>query len=124
MNYTYKDALSPEQLMRNRYEAFVNKDGQYLNKTTTHTSLYDKAHYLNTEWLKLDVILAKGSTVEFKAYYRENDLIHLLHEKSTFIKVDGMWKYDKGVLFNSKIQRNDSCPCDSGKKFKKCCMKS
>ena len=21
-----------------------------------------------------------------------------------------------------KIKRNDKCPCDSGKKFKKCCM--
>ncbi len=124
MNFIYKKALTPEQLMRNRYEAFVNKDGDYLNNTTTQTTFYDKTHYLNTEWLKLDVISAKDNTVEFKAYYREDGVIHLLHEKSNFIEVDGMWKYDNGELFNSKIGRNESCPCGSSKKFKKCCMKN
>ncbi len=25
-------------------------------------------------------------------------------------------------IIKKKIGRNDSCPCNSGKKFKKCCM--
>ncbi|RLD63238.1 MAG: hypothetical protein DRI84_09935 [Bacteroidetes bacterium] len=25
--------------------------------------------------------------------------------------------------FESKVGRNDPCPCGSGKKYKKCCMK-
>ena len=41
--------------------------------------------------------------------------------KSSFIKEDGTWKYLDGELYNSKIERNESCPCGSGKKFKKCC---
>jgi len=124
MSFIYKEASSPEQLMRNRYEAYVNKDGEYLNKTTTQETFYDKAHYVNTKWLKLDVVSAKDNSVEFKAYYREDGVIYMLHEKSDFVQIDGMWKYDIGELFNSKIQRNESCPCGSSKKFKKCCMKN
>jgi len=26
------------------------------------------------------------------------------------------------IIKNNKINRNDPCPCGSGKKFKKCCM--
>jgi len=25
---------------------------------------------------------------------------------------------------NMKVRRNDPCPCNSGKKFKKCCLKN
>jgi len=32
--------------------------------------------------------------------------------------------HDRGKLAQSKIGRNDPCPCGSGKKFKKCCGKS
>ncbi len=124
MNFNYKNPSTPEQLMRNRYEAFVNKDANYLNNTTTQPISYDMSHYENTQWLKLDVITSKDDTVEFKAYFKENGLIHLLHEKSNFIKVDGAWKYASGELYNSKIQRNESCPCGSSKKYKKCCMKN
>ncbi|MCF6330787.1 MAG: SEC-C domain-containing protein [Sulfurimonas sp.] len=124
MNFNYKNPSTPEQLMRNRYEAFVNKDANYLNTTTLQPISYDMTHYENTQWLKLDVITCKGNSVEFKAYFEENGLIHLLHEKSNFIEANGMWKYASGELFNSKIQRNESCPCGSSKKYKKCCMKN
>ena len=58
--------------------------------------------------------------VEFKAYYLENNEITLLHEKSDFVKNDGVWEYDKGTFINSKIERNEPCPCGSGVKYKKC----
>ena len=29
-----------------------------------------------------------------------------------------------GKLLAEKLGRNDLCPCDSGKRFKKCCLKS
>lgn len=110
--------------MRNRYEAFVNKDSKYLKKTTTQTISDDMGLYENIEWLKLDVIDSHDNIVEFKAYYREHGLIEVMHERSNFIKIDGLWKYVDGELFNSKIYRNDNCPCGSQKKYKKCCMKS
>ena len=118
-----KPILTPEQLMRSRYEAFVNMDGEYLAKTTTQTTSTDMSAYKNIEWLRLDVIDAHDNIVEFKAFYREANELMVLHEVSTFVQVNGEWKYDDGKQLASKIQRNDICPCGSGKKYKKCCAK-
>lgn len=116
-----KKIETPEDLMRSRYDAFVRMNGEYLAKTTTQDITADMNGYENIEWLKLDVLDACDDEVEFKAYYKENDTIHLLHERSKFIKKDGNWLYDSGELFNTKIERNEPCPCGSGRKYKKCC---
>ena len=97
---------TPEELMRSRYSAYVIQE-------------FSNA----VEWLKLDVLSAKDETVEFKAYYRDKEGIQVLHEKSNFVIEDGIWRYKDGTLYTTKVQRNESCPCGSGKKFKKCCMK-
>jgi SEC-C motif-containing protein len=116
-----KEINTPEDLMRSRYEAFVNLDGEYLAATTTQNVSTDMSGYANIEWLKLDVIDAHDNEVEFKAYYREDGMIKLLHERSKFIKKEGRWLYESGVIYNSKIERNEPCPCGSGRKYKKCC---
>jgi len=115
--------LTPKELMQSRYEAFVRNDGEYLAKTTTQDISTDMSAYSGIEWLKLEVLDAKDDEVEFKAYYREDNHINVLHERSKFVFKDGRWLYDDGILFNTTIQRNETCPCGSGKKFKKCCMK-
>jgi len=92
---------TPEQLMRSRYEAFVNLDGEYLAKTTTQNVSTDMSAYKDIEWLKLDVVEAVGDEVEFKAYYRQGGVMGVLHERSRFVKIDGMWKYEEGELFNT-----------------------
>lgn len=107
--------------MVSRYEAFVREDWKYISETSTCQELSDLVDIPKTEWLKLEVIKAYDNFVEFKAYYKDANEIKLLHEKSEFIQVHGMWKYKEGIIFNSKIQRNENCPCGSGKKFKKCC---
>jgi hypothetical protein len=33
--------------------------------------------------------------------------------------VDVGWRIDEGAM--AKVGRNDSCPCGSGKKYKRCC---
>ena len=113
--------LTPKELMISRYKAFVNLDWKYLAETSTTQTIEELSISQAIEWLKLDVLDAYDNIVEFKAYYRENTKIYLLHEKSSFILVDNTWKYDTGELYNSKIERNEPCPCGSGKKFKKCC---
>jgi SEC-C motif-containing protein len=131
-----KIALSPEELMRSRYSAYAVADGSYLVKSATKENRYGDDVSLieefckNVKWLKLEVLHAGASigveeneingVVEFKAYYLENTEIVLLHERSDFIKNDGIWEYDKGSFINSKIERNDLCPCGSGLKYKKC----
>lgn len=124
-----KQALTPEKLMRSRYSAYVNGAGIYLIQSTVTENQHPEdielieEHSQAVEWLKLDIIAINTTlnTVEFKAYYRENEKITLLHEKSNFIKQNNVWKYKDGELYNSKIERNEPCPCGSGKKYKKCC---
>lgn len=115
--------FTPKELMISRYEAFKNGDWNYLASTSLHQSIADLQGAEHIEWLKLDVLNAYDNIVEFKAYYKESGMLHLLHEKSRFLLEDGVWKYDDGELFNTKIQRNEPCPCGSGKKFKKCCYR-
>ncbi len=106
--YMYRQDLTPKELMISRYEAFVKMDWEYLVKTSTTQTLEELSTSQPIEWLKLDVINAYDNIVEFKAYYKEGGTLHVLHEKSSFIKESGSWKYDYGELFNSKIQRNES----------------
>ena len=122
-----REAESPEELMRSRYSAYVNADARYLLLSTTKENQYaDDVELIEdfctqVDWLKLDVLNAINDTVEFKAYYKDATGIKVLHEKSNFIKEDGVWKYADGELYNSKMERNENCPCGSGKKYKKCC---
>ncbi|QOP45214.1 YchJ family protein [Sulfurimonas paralvinellae] len=121
---------SPEALMCSRYSAYVIGNGDYLVYSAVQQNRYADDIALieefsnSVEWLKLDVLHTKENQVEFKAYYRDNKGIQVLHEKSTFVKIDDEWKYKDGELFNTKIERNGPCPCGSGKKYKKCCMKN
>jgi SEC-C motif domain protein len=123
----HKDALTPQELMRSRYTAYVKGDGRYLVLSAVKANRYDEDVELieefsnSVQWLKLDVLSSVNDTVEFKAYYRDKNGIQVLHEKSNFKKEDDMWRYVDGILYNSKIERNESCPCGSGKKYKKCC---
>ena len=122
-----KEASTPEELMRSRYSAFAKSENKYLIFSTLkknhHKNDLQELQTLNNNvvWLKLEIIDAYENIVEFKAYYKENNEIKILHEKSSFEKEDGLWKYASGELFKTKVQRNEECPCGSKKKFKKCC---
>jgi len=124
-----REAKTPEELMRSRYSAYVQGDAKYLFESTVLENQNSEDLELieefssGVEWLKLDILSAVDDTVEFKAYYRDSGEIKLLHEKSNFVQESGVWKYKDGELYNTKVQRNESCPCGSGKKFKKCCDK-
>jgi SEC-C motif domain protein len=122
-----RDAKTPEELMRSRYSAYVNGDGAYLVFSASSDNRYNEDAELieefsnSVEWLKLEVLDVIEDEVEFKAYYRDKDGIQVLHERSSFVLEDDRWKYADGELFKSKVERNEYCPCGSGKKFKKCC---
>jgi len=124
-----RKAKTPEELMRSRYSAYVNADARYLVLSAVPENQYEEDIELiedfssQVEWLKLDVLKVDGDTVEFKAYYKDKEAIQVLHEKSNFVLLDGEWRYKDGELYNSKVERNEPCPCGSGKKYKKCCAK-
>ena len=118
---------TPKQLMRSRYSAYVVGNGLYIVTTSIKENRHEddvaliEEYAKSVEWLGLEILDAKEKTVEFKAYYKDSDGIKVQHEKSNFVYEDGVWLYRDGKIFNSKIERNAPCPCQSGKKYKKCC---
>ena len=117
-----------EVLMRSRYTAFALKNAKYILETNYAQEVNDKEIKLlerefdEVEWLQLHVIDSTQNEVEFKAYFRDFDeKLHVLHEQSYFVFEDNKWYYRDGVIFKSKIERNEACPCGSGEKYKKCC---
>lgn len=91
---------SPEVLMRSRYSAFVLANSNYLQKShhsTTRPSKTEKEEILtwtkSVEWIKLDVLKSTENTVEFKAFFYENNRLNVIHEKSFFVKENEHWVY-------------------------------
>jgi SEC-C motif-containing protein len=128
-------AKSALELMKSRYSAYCVADLGYIESTTTPNKL-DKQDIAfltnwskNSTWQHLEIVDNSEDTnsgmVEFKAYYIYEKVQRCHHEKSTFVKIDDVWYYDEGELFeeNFRIGRNDECICGSGKKYKKCCNK-
>ncbi len=126
-------AQTPEALMRSRYSAFVYQDYDYL--ILTHHPSYlngmtasDLSQGGEPDWLSLQIISSSMTSpagqVEFQAWYRTEDGIDAIHERSEFIFVDGSWLYTQGEQFEADLpKRNQVCVCGSGKKFKQCCSR-
>ncbi|NRA24911.1 MAG: SEC-C domain-containing protein, partial [Oleispira sp.] len=123
-----QSACSAEALMRSRFSAFALQLNDYLLSSwhpATRPTQLDLA--VDTQWKRLHIISANNDTqqgsVHFKAYYQEQDTWHLLEETSKFLFENGHWFYHSGNYQPQilKPSRNDTCPCGSNKKFKKCC---
>jgi len=81
-------------------------------------------------WMGLTIISSdqrdRRATVEFEASLLVNGRVEAMHENSNFVRQGKRWLYTDGEMlapsFNPwKPARNESCPCGSGKKFKRCC---
>ncbi|ALD74953.1 UPF0225 protein YchJ [Citrobacter portucalensis] len=117
--------------MRSRYCAFVMKDADYLIRTwhpDCHAAEFRDdiiAGFTHTEWLGLTVFEQETADTEnigyvsFVARFSEQGKTGAIIERSRFLKENGQWYYIDGT--RPQIGRNDTCPCGSGKKFKKCC---
>ncbi len=118
-----------EQLMRARYTAYRLKNENYLLKSwhkSTRPESLDLKHD-TTQWLALKVISSSENTVNFVAYFTQdtlnNEKIYALTEQSNFIK-DKNWFYLDGQDVKTvQLTKNMPCPCQSGKKFKRCCSR-
>lgn len=138
----HKDILTAEQLMRARYEAYVKGDIKFIVDTHDPQTAEEldieetKKWALESKWLGLDILkveLGKESDdtgiVEFVVKFIENGEEKIHHEKSLFLKKNGKWYYSgwlplqETIVKGKKIKPNETCPCNSGKKYKKCCGK-
>lgn len=99
-------ALSPEVLMRSRYSAYVQAKVDYIEATMCGPAaqyfepLQARQWAESCHWLRLEVLKARydrqdsnRAMVEFKAYYRQQDIEYGLHEKSIFIRKHSRWFY-------------------------------
>jgi SEC-C motif-containing protein len=136
-----------EDLLKARYEAFTRgkpEDVDFILKSHHSRTVKDVKRdeiedwALNSEWLGMEVIRKeKGEatdndgTIVFCAKYKAKgaEKIQEHWEQSLFEKENGEWRFvdARGVHIGTykraepKVGRNDACPCNSGKKFKKCC---
>ncbi|NMM40253.1 YchJ family protein [Pseudoalteromonas arctica] len=128
-----EQATTAEQLMRSRYVAYALKNAKYIYQTyaqekQAENPVKEIADFANScRFIKLAVINTEqqqsNAEVEFCVSYFYQSLFCQLHERSSFIKEDGQWRYLDGEIFpvaDIKVSRNDECPCGSGKKYKKC----
>jgi SEC-C motif-containing protein len=122
-------AVSAEALMRSRFSAFALQLNDYLLSSWHSSTRPDQLELeTSTHWKRLEIISASNNTqqgsVHFKAYYQEQEQWHLLEETSKFVFENNHWFYHSGDYQPQilKPNRNDTCPCGSGKKFKKCCL--
>lgn len=142
-------AVSPEELMRSRYCAFVKADAQYIFAThspsTRSTISIDSIEQWNQQcqWLGLTIKTISRQKiygfVEFVAWYKQNNQLAFHHEISRFKQqpIDSVLATRLSKLHNEESwyfldatypdnvvklpQRNDQCICGSKNKFKKCC---
>jgi SEC-C motif-containing protein len=120
---------TPLELMRSRYSAYNVGDVYYLQATThDHVWSDEELKFIqdwadNSTWQHLEIIEAVENIVEFKAYYIYAGKQHVHHERSNFAKINDMFKYVDGEVYEDKVafSRNDLCICGSGKKYKRCC---
>ncbi len=137
-----KEAATAEALMRARYSAYATCHIDFLHSSLhpEHRKDHDKQSTQrwaeSSEWLGLEIAATKdggvddqAGMVEFIASYKEKGTIRRYHEQSQFKKEGGKWFFVDGKMVmpktevhaGPKVGRNESCPCGSGKKFKKCC---
>jgi SEC-C motif-containing protein len=131
-----------EQLMRARYSAYAKEETDFLLNSLhpDHRDGYDAKQTrdwaANATWEGLEIVKTENGgkddangNVEFIAQYIVKGEKNIHHELASFIKHEDAWYFSDGAVVppkqfirtTPKIGRNDPCPCNSGKKYKKCC---
>lgn len=114
--------------MRSRYSAFALGLNDYLLTSWHSSTRPPEIEPTPTQWKRLEVFGSgqEGDTgwVHFRATFLEQGQWGTLEERSTFSQEDGHWRYVTGTprVEQLRPERNEPCPCGSGRKFKKCCL--
>ena len=99
---------TPEALMRSRYVAYTQSNFVYIEQTMAGPALetFDRKRAEDlakeTKWLKLEVLSSHEQgdtgTVQFIAFFESQGASQMMHEVSTFKKVEGKWMYIQGKV--------------------------
>lgn len=139
-------ANTPEQLMRSRYSAYASKSAEYIYNTyadeTRGTQCLNDIEVwaAQTQWLNLTITSSDNvslsqtngpsnnehAMVHFSATYIHDGTLCQMDEVSRFVEENNQWRYLDGEIIKhieiASPNRNEPCPCMSGKKFKRCCI--
>lgn len=126
-------APDAQTLMRSRYSAYVLGLIDYLVGTTLPAQQAGLDRHgieqwsAQSTWLGLEVHGAEvfggqpeHAFVSFTARWHDSAGEHSHRERSSFVQTAGRWYFIDPTV-QLRLGRNDSCPCASGQKFKKCC---
>ncbi len=98
-----KDALT---LMKSRYSAYAVGDANYIKKTTHKSSPYFldtkediKKFCKSEEFLGLEIVEFIDADCEAYVTFKARLGSGVLHERSMFLKEDGVWFYVSGEFF-------------------------
>jgi SEC-C motif-containing protein len=120
--------------MRSRFSAFALGELDYL-RDTWHEDFRPEDLTLDprVHWIGLEILAESQrgdmATVEFEARFLRDGRVDAMHERSDFRYLRGRWYYTHGESLpphtkSWKPARNETCPCGSGRKFKRCCAGS
>jgi SEC-C motif-containing protein len=124
--------------MRSRYTAFVQRKLDHIERTHAPEVRHDfnraeaERAASDIDWRGLEIHEAneKGEfgTIAFSILFRRGGQDLRQYEVARFRRIDGGWFYTGGEVSAKhppvhvvKTGRNEPCPCNSGKKYKKCC---
>ena len=131
-----------EALMRARYTAYARGEIDFLMDSLHPDAAKDSDRKSTEVWAKsadwqgLEILTVSGGKekddtgiVEFVAKFSIKGQLQRHHERAEFRRHRGSWTFYDGKQIHPgpvegpliKLGRNDACPCNSGKKFKKCC---
>lgn len=134
-------APTAEALMRSRYTAYVQKNIDHVERSSSPKALkeFDRKDVENfmqkSVWKGLEILNTKDGgkddqtgVVEFIFRCTFDGKDYEQHEVAHFCRQNGAWVYDDSDVNPNaqparveQIGRNDPCTCGSGKKYKKCC---
>lgn len=125
-----------EELMRSRFSAYATGAIDYVVETEVDADRQIIENWAaGTRFTRLRVLECRAGgpedqqgTVTFEADFENSSTGRGTHrETSSFERRDGRWyfvsgKHNPARSGESRVGRNDPCPCGSGKKYKKCCL--
>jgi SEC-C motif-containing protein len=123
-----KQPESALALMRSRYSAFALGLSDYILDTQTKNDQQERdaleTSLKQSTWVRLEIVEATETLVEFIASFIEDNQLFALSERSRFERQPPGLIYLNGdaklVTAEPLPTRNDRCWCQSGKKFKRC----
>lgn len=94
---------------------FVNKKSYDYDRLKKQCQLYAYERNINNWFL----IVINDEAISFEKFYYNNDYSEVLAKEVEHLR---QLRLEQSFKTNKKISRNDTCPCGSEKKYKKCCL--